>query len=281
MYDYAKGIFEEQRFNRLDPRLKEAMDLLERDMMSEVYAECKRLKFEDARLAEIEKFVGLGEDDLLKFQYRNAKKLGMSDRARQKETNIRENFLNTHADMFVYERFPRLRDPEEFAHASLQFWKREEMAASMLRWTKTVINTSLTTLEPPLPKTAIQIHRSILGWCGDKNNPSPNSLAHEVVTKGIEVKELRDEIYALLMKQLSGNESPQSISQAWKLFALCLQFFPPSVDFANYLFIFFRKNAPANLKDRFRDALYDREYNGAATIPPGIDQIPSLVQGWS
>ena len=280
MYDYVKSTFEETRFNRMDPKLSEAMNLLERELMGEVYAECKRLKLEDPRLGEIEKFMGLGEEDLLKYQYRNAKKLGMADRAREKEITIRERFLTQHQDMFTFERYPRLRDPEMFASASMQFWKREEMAASMLHWTKSVVNTSLTVLDPPLPKTAIQIHRSILGWCGDKNNPSPNSLAHEIVAHGIHTPELRDEIFALLMKQLSRNESPQSVAQAWKLFALCLQFFPPSTDFANYVLIFFRRYAPQHLKDRYRDALYDREYAQAATVPPEIDEIPGLVAGW-
>jgi hypothetical protein len=204
----------------------------------------------------------------------------MADRARKKEITIRERFLDSHQDMFVFERFPRFRDPEEFAHASLQFWKREELAASMLRWTKGTIKTSLTLLEHPHTKTAIQIHRSILGWCGDKSSPSPNSLAHEVVTHGINDEGMRDEIYALLMKQLSGNESPQSIAQAWKLMALCLQFFPPKRDYSDYLLVFFRKYAPAQLKERFKDQLYNIEYSGPAAMPPSIDSIPHLVSGW-
>jgi myosin heavy subunit len=100
MYDYAKGTFEDERFARMDPALTTAMDLLEREQLTSVYAEAKRLKFEDPRLEQIEKFMGLGEEELLKFQYKNAKKLGMADRAREKETRIRENFLDGHMDMF-------------------------------------------------------------------------------------------------------------------------------------------------------------------------------------
>jgi len=281
MFEYAKYQFEEERSRRMTPKLLEAMNLLERDMMTDVYAECKRLRFEDPRLVEIQKFVNLSEDDLLKHQLRNAKKLGMKDRARKKETEIREKFLDQHSDMFVFERFPRFRDPEEYANATIQFWKREELAASMLRWTKGTVKTSLTTLDPPLAKLAIQIHRSILGWCGDKTNPSPNSLAHEIVLNGIQEPMLRDEIYAQIMKQLCGNESAQSIAQAWKLMALCLQFFPPARDFCDYLLVFFRKYAPQMLKDRLREKLYDSEYSGPASSPPPIDSIPSLVSEWS
>ncbi|KAH9259713.1 hypothetical protein BASA81_002135 [Batrachochytrium salamandrivorans] len=281
-YEYGKYQFETERARRMEPLLVNAMNMLERDLMSEVYAECKRLKFEDDRLREIEKFVGMGEDDLLKFQYRNAKKLGLADRARAKEIKIREGFLDTHMDMFQFERFPRLRDPEEFAHASIQFWKREELAANMLKWTKNhLIKTSLTILDDPLlVKAALQIHRAILGWCGERSNPSPNSLAHEIAQHGISSLPLRDEIYAQLMKQLNGNESPQSVAQAWKLFALCIQCFPPNRDFSDYLLVFFRTNAMGQMKTRFRDALYDIEYAGAISSPPTIDSIPSKVAGW-
>lgn len=45
------------------------MKLLERDEMSNLYAECKRLEFEDPSLLEIEKLMGLGQEALLKQQY--------------------------------------------------------------------------------------------------------------------------------------------------------------------------------------------------------------------
>jgi hypothetical protein len=148
----------------------------------------------------------------------------------------------------------------------------------MLRWTKTAIKTSITQLDPPLPKLAVNMHKALQGWCGDRNNPSPNSLAHEIIVHGMQEPALRDEIYALIMKQLSGNESSQSVTQAWKLMALCLLFFPPGRDFADYVLVFFRRNAPGPLAGKLRDRLYEREYLGAKTAPPSIDEIPALVQ---
>ena len=40
-YDYAAQLWEEVRWGRLDPQLTEAIDMLERDQMQDVYAECK------------------------------------------------------------------------------------------------------------------------------------------------------------------------------------------------------------------------------------------------
>jgi hypothetical protein len=47
---------------------QECMKLLERDDMASLYAECKRLEYDDARLIEIEKVMGLGQEDLIKQQ---------------------------------------------------------------------------------------------------------------------------------------------------------------------------------------------------------------------
>jgi hypothetical protein len=48
--------------------MQECMKLLERDEMTDLYAECKRLEYEDPSLIEIEKFIGLGQEELLKQQ---------------------------------------------------------------------------------------------------------------------------------------------------------------------------------------------------------------------
>jgi len=280
MYKFSSDLFESERFRRLDPKLKEALDLLEPEILAEVYGECERLRLKDPRLQAIEKFMHLDKESLLKFQYKRAKELRMKDRAREKEIKIREMFLDSHSGMFQFERYHRLREPEEFANASFAFWKREELAASMLRWTSSQIKTSLTQLDQQNAKSAVKIHRSILGYCGDRPNPSPDSLAYEIISNGVTQVEMRDEIYLQIMKQLTGNEDPQSRARAWKLLALCLQCFPPSGDLENYLHIFVRQNALGDMKERIRDLIYEREYAGVVANTPSIQDIPSLTSKW-
>lgn len=276
MYFYSKDLFENERKRRLDPRLAQSMDLLERDLMSEVYADCKALRYDDTRLGEIEKFLGMGPEALLKMQYRKAKSLGMQDRARQKEINIREMFLDRNTYLFEISKCTRLRSREDFASHTMMFWKRDDLARTMLIWQKENIVASLTQIaDPMVAKQAIRIHKSILGWCGDKTNPSPNNLAYEIVNAGIHGSEdLRDEIYCQIIKQATSNPGPQSLSQVWKLLALVSQFFPPSTDFSNFVHIFIRENAAPHLKANYTQLLYATEYE----IPNKMLTVDSVGQ---
>jgi len=281
MYEYSKNMFEQQRAARLEPKLQHAMEMLERDLMSEVYSECKNLRFEDPRLADIERFVGLNEEDLLKMQYRKAKKLGLAERAQDKEIRIREMTLDRIPGQFVFEQFNNFRDPVEFASHSLKFWMREELQRTMFKWQKTPIKTSLTQMDPGPSKQATRIHKAILGWCGDKSNPNPNSLLYEVVELGMQGQPLADEIYCQIVKQLTDNPNHQSCSQAWKLLGTCATYFPPSTDLANYVHVFLRNNAPSNLQPRLTQQLYSVEYNGCTVSPPTVDSISSVASQWA
>ena len=158
------------------------------------------------------------------------------------------------------------------------------MAQTMLVWSKATMQTSLTDMEHPLPKFGKKIHNAILGFCGDKTNPNPNSLAHQLLGYGMdqdpEKRPLRDEVYCQIMKQLSQNPTPQSISQGWRLLTLCSQYFPPSTELNNFVHIFVRSYAPSHIKQQLVDNLYAREYDGPVHYMPSVDQIPALLGGY-
>jgi len=279
MYEYSKDYFERERAARLLPRLEEAMNLLERDVMSEVYTDCKSLRFEDPRLADIERFVGLGEEDLLKMQYKKAKTLGRDERAKKKEIEIRELFLDRNAERFVFHEFSAFRDPVEFSKHSLQFWKREELQRSMFKWQKSPIKTSLTQLEPAQAKLAVRLHKALLGWCGDKANPNPNSLAFDMVSSGMADTKVADEIYCQILKHLIENPDQQSVNRAWKMLGICMTYFSPSTDLANYVHVFLRNRA-GHMREKLTEQLYKIEYEGFQGPTPTVDSIPSVAAQW-
>jgi len=280
MYEYSRDMFERERAARLDPKLVEAMSLLERDLLTEVYAECKALRFKDPRLTKIEEIVGKDEEQLLKLQYKKAKELGLDDRARKKEIVIRENFLDRNLQMFVFKEYNCLRDPEEFSSHSKKFWKRDEMAKNMLKWQKDPIKTSLLNLSFSEAKQAVRVHKNLLSWCGDKSAALPHISAAEILKTGLETTELRDEIYCQLLKQLIENKTPHSISQAWKMVYLALQCFAPSINLGNYIHVFVRQNAPESVKKILVDALYEREYDGPAQSALPADSIHSELSSF-
>ena len=95
-----------------------------------------------------------------------------------------------------------------------------------------VIKTSMTNIDnSKLKKEAVKIHKSILGYCGDKTMNFPEMLAQDILKKGVENRKLVDEIYVQICKQLTGNHTPESIARCWQLMCMCVGTFPPSVTF--------------------------------------------------
>jgi len=63
----------------------------------------------------------------------------------------------------------------------------------------------------------------------------PEVLAKETIEKGMQTEQLRDEIYAQIVKQLTNNENPESVAKLWQLMQFCLQHFSPTPILENYL----------------------------------------------
>lgn len=62
-----------------------------------------------------------------------------------------------------------------------------------------------------------------------------------LIGEGLTHGELRDEIYCQVMKQLTGNPSPESVFKGWQLLCVLLVSFPPSKDFETYLRAFIQQ----------------------------------------
>lgn len=210
------------------------------------------------------------------MQYKKAKELGLAARADEKEIALNEVYLDNHGDAFeftarclaggdcdddppgsgVYSAAAQgLRDPAAFAGASLKFWRREELARGMLAWSGATIPTSLTTLPRRLVMDAVRLHKCVLGFCGDRRNPTPNVLAHEVVTKCCGEPRLGVEIYCQLMKHAACPDA-ESHAQGFALLALCCAHFAPGARLSPFVHMFLRRHR----RKRLTRALYATEY---------------------
>ena len=102
----------------------------------------------------------------------------------------RTNQLGLYRYKFV--NYPRLRTPSDYSKGSLVHKKRE--AARMLEWQNTVSNKSLTEMPKDLVKDAVTVRKSLLGYMGDKQMSFPETLAQNILMKGLDKPKVRDEV---------------------------------------------------------------------------------------
>mmetsp|Transcript_10750 Transcript_10750/g.16326 ORF Transcript_10750/g.16326 Transcript_10750/m.16326 type:complete len:834 (-) Transcript_10750:143-2644(-) len=150
-----------------------------------------------------------------------------AEKAREERKNIARQAR------FDLKNFAGLRTPDDFAKGAIL--NKQSVKDKFLIWQGTVISKSLMDLPKDLSKVAIQIHKDLLGYMGDKHMPFPAMLAQDVLRKGYEISPIRDEIFLQIIKQLSTNPRAESVAKGWQLMCMCVSTFPPSPDFENFL----------------------------------------------
>ncbi|KAG0246860.1 hypothetical protein B0O80DRAFT_300607 [Mortierella sp. GBAus27b] len=85
--------------------------------------------------------------------------------------------------------------------------------------------------------------------CADLSIQSDEEIkmAHELIKKGLDHGELRDEIYVQLCKQLTENPSREGSIKGWHLFTILLITFAPSKNLHEYLASFLNQHATTSL----------------------------------
>jgi len=135
---------------------------------------------------------------------------------------------------YDHKNYANLRTPDDFAKGIMM--GKSKVKEGFLTWQALPIPNSLCKLTGKEdPKTALEIHKDLLGYMGDKQMPFPAMLAQDVLKKGSEIKSIRDEIYMQIIKQLANNPRPESVAKGWQMMCMCVGTFPPSFDFENYL----------------------------------------------
>jgi tetratricopeptide (TPR) repeat protein len=134
-----------------------------------------------------------------------------------------------------------MKDPEEWARTAGMFKNKKEKAKGFYFHTKSSIHESLTKdLNKEQNKKALTIFKNIRGFAGDKSVPYPHMSGVEVLKVGMTHPDLRDEIYAQILKQLLNNKIEISRLRMYKLLILCLKCFAPD-KMENYVDFFIRK----------------------------------------
>ncbi|KAM3962821.1 myosin-VIIa [Aphomia sociella] len=103
-------------------------------------------------------------------------------------------------------------------------------------------------------------------WLNAKRSTNLEKL-HFIIGHGIIRKELRDEIFCQLCKQLTNNPSKASHARGWILLSLCVGCFSPSERFVKYLRSFIR-GGPPGYAPYCEGRLLRTFKNGSRTQPP-------------
>lgn len=129
--------------------------------------------------------------------------------------------------------FSELRTAQEFAKDSLL--DKTKAQNDFLQFQSTVIPASLLRLPPEANLLAMQVHKDLLSFCGEKDVSDPSGCAQDLLRKGLANKSIRDEIFMQLIKHLTNNPRPESSYKAWQMMCICCGTFAPSSAFQPYL----------------------------------------------
>jgi hypothetical protein len=198
------------------------------------------------------------------------------DVGRRRSLSLDESHKSNHATVrpspsFSYEAFATQR----YAVHRTGLFRRKCPVVRLMKWQKEPLRSSLLPLPTnDLRKDAVRFFQVILRYCGDRSNPvfwpevpssgdntSPcnrkeSCLKEKKGTTGPtvteEVKwmlnratlsiELKDEMYAQIMKQIIGNEKKDSLRRAWSLLCISLSVLTPSKDYITPLHRFIQQN---------------------------------------
>jgi myosin-7 len=148
----------------------------------------------------------------------------------------KELFQKATQKKYSFQQYSNIRSAEEFAKNV--YLNKAKVKAEMLQWQNRLLTKSLLSHQKDYNKTAIRIHKSILGYMGDKTMSFPAALAEDILQKGLDLPDIVDEIYLQILKQLTKNPRAESIARGWQLMCMCVGTFPPSHNFQLYLLNF-------------------------------------------
>uniref|UniRef100_A0A7S2FEI0 Uncharacterized protein n=2 Tax=Octactis speculum TaxID=3111310 RepID=A0A7S2FEI0_9STRA len=197
------------------------------------------------------------------------------------QAKLRERQERAKHSKFHFRLYPGLRTPDDFAKTVIL--QKRKLKEGMLNWSNNLIPKSLIELPSDDSKMAIQIHKSLLGYMGDKVMSFPATLAESILTTGHENIKLRDEIYMQIMKQLTKNPTADSIAKGWQVMCMCVSCFPPSSDFEDYLlnFMLMQREKKGAVKNYARYCLRSLEgilTSGGSNYIPTVEEIQAYKE---
>jgi hypothetical protein len=260
---------------KLELKANYAVKRLEIDEMKAVIDESEQLSFINDDILKMRDVLNhTSPEKLTQLQLKAAIAIGDSERVSKLMYSVKEQFFEKMGDFFLFSKYPRLKEPIEFAESKLfaSSNEKEKLASTYLWYSSDPIHTSiLNDLSFLQVNDAKKIFKAILDFMkmGD-----PESALY-IVTKVIQNIALRSEVYCQLVKQLTHNEINDEKSRVWDLMNLCLYLFPPGDDLENYLELWLRQNSKN--KELSLGRLYLSVTKGGVTRNPSAYHIAAIL----
>eukprot|EP00300_Choanocystis_sp_HF-7_P002676 c12028_g1_i3.p1 GENE.c12028_g1_i3~~c12028_g1_i3.p1 ORF type:complete len:848 (+),score=191.77 c12028_g1_i3:376-2544(+) len=228
-------------------------------------------------IQRVNALLALDTASFLKKEYEAAEAMNDAGRMTNVAVRIQDEFFKANPlAKFHMEACPLYKTRDDFAKAKVLgkkkradgmfVWAKESNPAPMLRKVDA---------DPLAVKTAKRMFKNMQGFMGDRKLADVNFLAQEFLDAGLETELLRDELYAIIVKQLHENPLPESEVKGWHLMQLCLQTFPPSAEFANYLEAAIRVGAKRTASAEPADFL--KWLHEGIRVGPKKHQIDSII----
>lgn len=139
-----------------------------------------------------------------------------------------------------------------FKNVKKGVFRRTVPMRDRLKWTKDSLKDSLLKLNKKSVKIALSIFKHIQIYMGDKSPSTSDEerykLVEECITFGVNMAELRDEIYCQLCKQTTLNPNEDSLERGWALISIAVQFFPPTKNLEPFIQQYIQEASNSNEK---------------------------------
>lgn len=269
-----------KEISHLGRRAAEVMKTLELEEMKQLVNDAEKLEFLNADIIKINDILKhFSDEKLLQMQLKAAVANGDSKRITKLTIQVKDKFFEKMGTMFQLSKFPKLRKPSEFADSKIlaSSHEKDDLALKFLMYTKTPIHISLIQFSSySLNRQAQKLFKHILRFMGDRRTEKRIvDVAVLIVTAGIQFKEIRDEIYVQIMKQLTHNSDEESSLRGWDLMHLCLTMFPPGSDLENYLEYWLRTQSSE--LEYSLGLLYEVTTKGARTEIPSAEEVLNIL----
>ena len=235
-----KLLAKKSSISAFQPEAALSLNLLSLPLMRQVLQSARELDLlSHPFVTEINRMLyEVNEMTFVRWQYDAAVKLNDKGLMLERLMALRDFQWRSNSAAYEWTRYPRLRTPEEWA--SKKWVGRESLAKGMLRHSKHLLPQSLSILRSTkLEKQSLDLFKSLLTITGDR--VAHNDIVGEILDfllTGLRNRELREELYLQIMKQLTGNEDGTSLRKAWDLLALCVRWFNhPALDCYLHAFV--------------------------------------------